>query len=250
MASPNHPIATELVSRSSALGFNLFGFVDGPHFDAGQPAGRRTRDFQPGCATVFLFGSGGPRCWQHLLERGVDMAAPAPDHHPIDSYCAAACEQLISWMQTQGIRAQAVHPNDDPALNFMQLAEMAGWGTISPVLGILLHPDYGPWVSIRAAVLIEDAPFGAVEAEEQLPFQPCLRCDQPCVRACPVGVYDGLGAARLEVCAQHRHEGHCGSGCDARRACPVGVVHRYGVDEEGFRHAYSLFAMRRHFGLE
>jgi len=99
-------------------------------------------------------------------------------------------------------------------------------------------------------VLIAGTPFGDVEAEEQLPFQPCLNCDQPCVRACPVQVYDGRGGARLDVCAEHRHIGHCKTGCDARRACPVGADHRYGPEEESFRHAYSLFSMRRHFGLE
>jgi hypothetical protein len=105
-------------------------------------------------------------------------------------------------------------------------------------------------VSLRAGILIAGAPFGDVEAEEQLPFQPCLKCDQPCVRACPVQVYDDAADVRFDVCAEHRHVGNCQTGCDARRACPVGVGQRYGAAEEGFRHAYSLYSMRRHFGLE
>ncbi len=62
-------------------------------------------------------------------------------------------------------------------------------------------------------------------------------------------MHDGKGGTNLRACASHRHGGGCVSGCDVRRACPVGAQHRYDPDEESFRHAYSLFAMRKHFGL-
>jgi NAD-dependent dihydropyrimidine dehydrogenase PreA subunit len=102
---------------------------------------------------------------------------------------------------------------------------------------------------MRAAVLVEGLPFGSVEGEEHQPFQPCLNCSKPCVKACPVHVFDGMGSVDLRACADNRHAGECGHGCDARRACPVGAAERYGEEEERFRHAYSLFTMRRHFGL-
>jgi hypothetical protein len=53
----------------------------------------------------------------------------------------------------------------------------------------------------------------------------------------------------MRACAEHRHAGHCADGCDARRACPIGADARYGPVEERFRHAYSLYSMRRHYGL-
>ena len=141
-------------------------------------------------------------------------------------------------------------PTDRRPLNFVQLAEMAGLGTISPVIGLLLHPEFGPWVSLRAALLVRGTPFVPADADGQsLDFAPCLSCAKPCLRACPVGVYDGLGGVALERCAAHRHAGGCDGGCEVRRACPVGARHRYGPVEEAFRHAYSLYSMRRHFGL-
>ena len=249
MASPNHPLAAALAARSAGYGFNLVGFVDAAEFDACQPSGRRAADLLPGCGTVFVVGSGGRGLWEHLnRERGA-IGAAREDFHPIDDWCEMAGTELVAWLADAGVAARLTQPDDDPSLNFMQLAECAGWGTISPVMGLLLHPEFGPWVSLRAALLLEGQPFGAVPAEQHVPFQPCSTCDRPCVQACPMEVYDGFGGIRTDTCATHRHEGQCGSGCDARRACPVGAAARYGPEEERFRHAYSLFSMRRHFGL-
>ena len=57
------------------------------------------------------------------------------------------------------------------------------------------------------------------------------------------------GEAHLDRCAGHRHSGGCATGCDVRRVCPVGSEHRYGVEEETFRHSYSLATLRRWYGL-
>lgn len=249
MASPIHPDATELVADTSSHGFNLVGFVASTPFDACQPPGRRAADLSDGCGTIFLVGSGGGASWEHMRGVGIEMGEPRPGHHPINEYSAHAARTLTDSLHAKGIHARVTFPDDSPALNFMQLAELAGWGTISPVLGILLHPEFGPWVSIRAALLIDGQPFGDIGEEEHQPFQPCLSCQKPCVSACPASVFDGMGSVQLEVCANHRNVGNCRHGCDARRACPVGATSRYGSDEERFRHAYSLFTMRRHFGL-
>jgi hypothetical protein len=242
-------MAAELVSEAMTRGFNLIGFVGPQQFDACQPPGRRASDVLPDCGTIFLLGSGGSGFWSHLLAQGPPIQAPAPGYHPVDDYCAKSCGELTEWLGARGVTSRTTFPDDPSALNFMHLAEVAGWGTISPVLGILLHPEFGPWVSMRAAVLVEGLPFGSVEGEEHQPFQPCLNCSKPCVKACPVHVFDGMGSVDLRACADNRHAGECGHGCDARRACPVGAAERYGEEEERFRHAYSLFTMRRHFGL-
>lgn len=243
-------MAAELAARALGHGFNLVGFVDAAEFDACQPAGRRADDLAPGCGTVFLLGSGGRGLWEHIESVQGPIGAAREGFHPIDEWSAAAGADLLAWLADVGVAARLGMPDDPEALNFMQLAECARWGTISPVIGLLLHPEFGPWVSLRAALLLDGQPFGAVPLEQDEPFQPCSTCDRPCVPACPVGVYDSNGGMQLEVCASHRHAGHCASGCDPRRACPVGAEARYGPEEEAFRHAYSLFSMRRHYGLE
>ncbi len=169
-------------------------------------------------------------------------------YHPINRFSAQAATDLEAMFGQHPRRV--LQPDDRRSLNFSQLAEMAGMGTISPVLGLLLHPQYGSWVSLRLAILLPaEALQGASEPDGLDGFQPCLTCSQPCVQACPVEVFDGAGGANMLACASHRHRGGCRDGCEARRACPVGAEQRYGPQEESFRHAYSLFAMRRHYGL-
>ena len=216
-----------------------------------QPADRRAAVRLPSCGTILLLGSGGRAFWENLKRRGPALGEPAPDYHPIHDYCASAAKRMMTWLSGLGIRSVASYPDDSPALNFMHLAEMAGWGTISPVVGILLHPEFGPWVSLRVALLLEGEPLGSIEVESQRShqvFQPCLRCVAPCVDACPAQVFDGKGGVDFEACTRHRHAGHCRDGCESRRSCTVGVDSRYSVEEESFRHAYSQYAMREHLG--
>ena len=100
------------------------------------------------------------------------------------------------------------------------------------------------------ALLLPGKPFGELrDASLTRSFQPCLTCHRPCLESCPAHVYDGKGGADLQTCALHRHAGNCETGCEVRRACPVGAEHRFGPEEERHRHAYSLFTMRKHFGL-
>jgi hypothetical protein len=232
-------------------GMNLVGAVPAPTFDATQPCGRRVEEFLPGCGTVLVLGSGGKEFWSRLCDH-LGGAEPKPSifHHPVNAYTASIAGNILDELGAQGCRGRAVYPDDRRSLNFLQLAESAGFGTVSPVIGLLLHPDFGPWVSLRAALLLQGEPFGSLD-DRSLgdSFSPCVDCAKPCVQACPVGVHDGRGGADLRACASHRHHGNCEGGCDVRRACPVGAQHRYDSAEERFRHAYSLFAMRRHFGL-
>lgn len=244
------PTLSEVRDRARSLGYDLVGVVGAAAFDAAQPSGRRAREAFPECGNVLVMGSGGPRFWERMVAADGEPGVPRPWRHPIHAYTRRTAGELAAWLRERGVESRIVHPGDRRPLNFVQLAEMAGLGTISPVIGLLLHPEFGPWVSLRAALLVRGAPFVPADADGQaLDFAPCLSCVKPCLRACPAQVYDGLGGVALERCAAHRHAGGCDDGCDVRRACPVGTEHRYGRTEEAFRHAYSLFSMRRHFGL-
>ena len=252
MMIPSHPLATELVARTKARGFNLVGFVSAPAFDADQPRERQAVTFDAGCGSIFLLGNGGDGLWRMMRKVGAiePEVQPRPDYHPTNTYTAVVVADQVAWLADHEVHGRATFPDDSPSLDFLRLAGLAGWGTVSPVIGLLLHEKFGPWVGLRAAILLRGEPFGAIEPPlRAAKFEPCSGCDQPCVRACPVGVFDGRGGIDLETCANHRHPGNCATGCDARRACPVGSEHRYGADEERFRHAYSLYTMRRHFGL-
>ncbi|MHC4513290.1 MAG: hypothetical protein ACYTGW_13745 [Planctomycetota bacterium] len=241
----------QVQAHAGAHGINLWGTVSAERFDACQPKGRRVRERLRDCDTILLFGAGGSSFWSKMTQAlGASFVAePRPGYHPIDAYSSQLAEEACAMLRTAGYVCQPVYPDDNPALNFVQLAEMAGLGTISPVIGLLLNPEYGPWVSLRAAILVRGEPFGALDGHpRQEPFQPCFTCDKPCLVACPVCAFDGRGSADFHACGKHRHEGGCASGCDVRRTCPVGAEYRYGSDEERFRHAYSYYTLRKAHG--
>jgi hypothetical protein len=250
-ATGSSPLLEALRAQADAGGLNLMGMVVGEEFDQCQPCQARASQILPGCGTILVLGSGGSAFWQKMVSARGAAGAPRPGHHPIERRAAELVTGLLALLDDAAVRATAVFPcGDNNPINFVQLAECAGLGTVSPVIGLLLHPEYGPWVSLRAAILVRGTPFGPRGQREVPPsFQPCVACPRPCVQACPVSAYDGSGRFDSLACASHRVRGGSADGCAVRRACPVGAAHRYGAEEEAFRHAYSLFAMRRHHGL-
>ncbi|HLQ38559.1 MAG TPA: hypothetical protein VK348_12200 [Planctomycetota bacterium] len=240
----------DLAFRAAATGLNLCGAADTARFDASQCPDWRAERLQQGCGTIVVLGSGGPTFWQQMVRQHGAPKAPQPNYHPVQAFAVQGMRELITWLQAAGVTARLVQPEDACTLNFVQLGEAAGLGTVSPVIHLLLHPQFGPWVSLRGALLVVGKPFGEIaDASLADSWQPCCGCPKPCVAACPAGVHDGAGGSDYHRCATHRHAGNCEVGCSVRRACPVGAEHRYPPDEEAHRHAYSLFAMRKWYGL-
>lgn len=224
---------------------NLVGAVDAAAFDASQSCGRRAVERMPGCDTILLLGSGGRSAWQAAVGDG---KPPRPGRHPIDRWSAAVARDVEKLLVGAGCRVRVVRPDDRPPMNFRQLGEAAGFGTVSPVIGHLLHPEFGPWVSLRVALLIEGRPFRVRALDDDHDFAPCCDCSQPCVRACPADVHARPGVPDVVRCAGNRVAGGCRTGCEVLRACPIGAAHRYGAEEEAHRHAHSLRTIRRWVG--
>jgi len=231
------------------MGMNLVGVVDAATFDASQPCGRRAAERLQDCDTIVLLGAGGRAAWEAVKAReGGRVGDARHDYHPIDAWSLALAEQAAARLRALGCEVVVVLPDEQRPMNFRQLAEQVGFGTISPVIGHLLHPVFGPWLSLRTALLVRGRPFGSRPPAPLLDFEPCGGCPQPCRAACPSETYRQPGTPDLLACARHRLGGGCVTGCDTLRACPLGAQHRYAPDEEAFRHAYSLFRTRRWLG--
>jgi hypothetical protein len=193
-----------------------------------------------------VIGSGGSEMWRTVLAMSQFPASPRRGFHPLDAFSRQTIKEECETLCDAGFAVDATFPFDKRPLDFMTLAESAGIGKRSPVVPFLLNPDYGPWVSLRGAILFEEELEPSGELKD---FDPCLDCHSPCLDACPAGTFGPAGRQRLERCAEERHSGGCEGGCDVRRSCPVGADRRYDPDEELFRHFYSLPLLQRYFGL-
>ncbi|HZN40955.1 MAG TPA: hypothetical protein VFD82_19270 [Planctomycetota bacterium] len=241
-------LLVEAKRQAASTGLNLFGIVDAERFDAWQPLEQRTTTMLPDCGTIIVLGSGGrahPRNFSHPDARIVHGMSP----QDLIAFERAAAQGLAAMLHCRSVRCRLVEPVAGQRLNFVRLAEAAGFGTVSPVSGLLLHPEFGPWVSVRAALLLDGRPFGPVtDASITDLFQPCCNCARPCLTACPVSVHDGLGNQNLARCAEHRHQGGCVSGCSSRRACPVGAEHRDQIGPDVHRYTDGIVATQRALG--
>ncbi len=116
-----------------------------------------------------------------------------------------------------------------PRVAIQRLAVLAGLAPLGPA-GLVSHPEYGPWISLRAVVLF-DAPGPREPAVP--PVAPCAGCVAPC-------------AAALDSAREGRPLPPAVIGANWRRwlavrdACPIGRAERY--DEMQIRYHYDAVA--------
>lgn len=202
-------------------GLNVAGVADGRAWD----------HVLPGCRSVLVFGSGGPRLFEtfHAWLR----AAPErlQEHrHPLDDFVAARiglADPDAPRHPTQ--RRWAFCSAEGPPIDFRRLAVDAGLGWISRT-GLLLHPEHGLWLGLRAALFTTaDLPRTGLPPGPG----PCATCSAPCVPACPGGAMSGApttaqpSAWDWRTCASFRDGRPCHARCDVRNACPEGTRSRY-----------------------
>ncbi len=230
-------------------GFNLWGIARASHFDASQCRESRLKVQAEGAGepkSVVVVGAGGRGLWDRLFEGKGLSSSRAKGKHPIDSWSRHHLEEAAELLRREGLSVCTIFPFGKKPIDFLELAEDAGLGIVSPVVPFFLHPEYGPWVSLRGALVLSEVlePTGPLTS-----FHPCSGCPAPCLEVCPVDTYLPHFPPNLAACAIHRDGGGCQGGCEVRRACPLGREHRYGPEEEAFRHSFSLKTLRRWFGL-
>lgn len=191
-----------------------------------------------GVKSVFLLGSTGSAFWerfQHHLKVHPQWGQQ-PD--PLDRFTRWALEHWsVRWSSTLGIDRILYSFEGPPWIDFVQWAKYAGWGESGP-LGLSVHPQFGPWVGLRAAVLTSFVPDAYAMP---LTHSVCLECSAPCIQNCPAGAVMRTHWD-VHTCSSHRKKGECSTNCVARWSCPVGESYRYSTEQMAFHmcHAYKL----------
>ncbi len=167
--------------------------------------------------TIILIGNAGPAMWR-AFTAATTPEARSGDAHPLDGWA----RKILT--ETAGrIGARALFPfTGPPYLPFQRWALRAGGVHVSPI-GPLIDPKFGLWHAYRGALAF-DARLGLPPISDSP--SPCGDCaDKPCLSACPVSAL-APGNYDVPVCVAHvgsEAGTEClGTGCLARRACPVG----------------------------
>ena len=206
----NGGTSLELTARLTELGLVLRGgFHPLPEDDVpALPDGAPT-------ATLLMIGSVGPKLWEQVRQ---DPEATGPD--PINRWT----EGVLG-----GLSDAVLFPFGGPPYHpFQRWARRADPELTSSPLGILIHPEFGLWHALRAALQFRrhlELPAASTRPS------PCASCaDRPCLSACPVGAFDARGYA-VSTCRTYlgtlSGQPCMIQGCQARLACPIGKTYRH-----------------------
>jgi len=243
-------VLEELREHFLKSGFNLTLAVNPLEYDNGPGITRKVESLFPETNSVILVGFGGKSFWeifQGYLKRNAEFKINNIDL--IDNYSVLKFNEASKILDKYRISHKFVYPFGEKALdlNFLRLGELAGAGVPS-LLGILLHPVYGPWVSLRGAIL---ANLKLEEYSSPISdFAPCPSCDKPCIRACPARTVSVSGWD-WEACMRFGlSDTTCAASCASRRACPWGKDQQYSDEQLEYHHKFVLKSARDYFNQE
>lgn len=220
-----------LAADLEAVGIDLAGVLAVERYDELVPPAWQSAAWLEGARSAVVLGCGG-RSFEIAL-----AAAPGASEvaDPVDTFAKVHVDRVARTLSDGGEPSRAFYywqsfsqadDRSEPSpgfADFVALARAAGLGEPGR-LRVLLHPEFGPWMAIRAVLLstlaLEPTPPLADPA-------PCLDCPAPCATACPG---DALAAGPLDWarCFETReHEPACETRCAARHACVIGPDHAY-----------------------
>ncbi len=214
------PIAGALGAFLCAAGFNALGVLQASQYNALVPPPFRLDLLFPLARSALVLGAGG-RALFDAFERSPEALFT---QDPLDAYTGRIANACAAWPGLGAARALlATERRDGVFADFVALGHAAGLGAPSR-LGLLVHPTYGPWLSLRAVVLCERA---LLPTPELVAFMPCEGCPAPCADACHGAALAGARFDTAACLATRLREPACKARCDARRACVLGQEHVY-----------------------
>jgi epoxyqueuosine reductase QueG len=222
-------------------GFNIFKVIESKEYDKHfNIKEKETKFILQDSKSIILIGFSGNKFWnilQKYLRANPDFAVSTEDW--IDDYTEIAFKQSESCFSQNKIKFQFIYPfgNDALLLDFMKIGELAGIG-VKSVLGILLNPVYGTWMSLRGAIIsniendIYDSPLND--------FDPCTSCSKPCIPACPENTVSDKGWDWKSCMKFRMNTDTCNTNCFSRRACPYGAEHQYSEEQLAYHHRFVI----------
>lgn len=161
--------------------------------------------------TIVLLAPAEPGFWNHFTSSR-EYNDSQPD--PMDRWSASVVNALADRFGGTAI----LPSNGPPFAPFFDWAIASGKAWKSPV-SLLVHDTMGLWISFRGALRLPG--HLSLEASKAAP---CITCDAPCLKACPVSAFSA-SMYDVPICINQLNttdKADCmAEGCAARRSCPV-----------------------------
>jgi len=228
-----------------ASGFNLIRRIMVSEYDRQVPPNKRATNLLPDAKSAILCGFAGRGFWGTLkgfLKENPEFKNTREDW--MDEYTLFRFMSVARTLEDEKVNYQMAFPFGSAGLvvDFSKLGELGGVG-VKSLLGILIHPEYGSWISLRGAI-ITDLEFS--EYDNPLPyFNPCPPCSKPCISACPASTISENGWDYHACMGFRLRDDTCRDNCASRRACPYGKEHEYSYEQLAYHHRFVLKSVKR-----
>jgi epoxyqueuosine reductase len=230
-------------------GLNLIAATPVECYDRAVAEISRAASIDPRARSIVVLGNGGGALWHAFKAHAAKNPGWWDRENPLDDFTREVVERdVTAAARSLGLRLTVVYPfmNGDRTLNFIELGKVAGIAGPS-ILGVTVHPVYGPWIAFRAALLVDQEIDSPGEA---LGFDPCPGCTaRTCIPGCPAGAVTIDAGWDIPRCLTHRVEVEpdCAPRCHARANCVLGPEHRYPDDELAYHQMRALRSMRPYY---
>ena len=197
-----------------------------------------------------VLGNGGGDFWAAFKRHAARNPGWRERENPLDDFTRDVVEREVTVpLRDAALRYTIIHPfmSNGPTLDFVALgkaAEIAG----PSILGVVVHPRFGPWIAFRAALLLD------IEVEapgEARGFDPCPGCvPRSCLSACPVGAVSfprRMGRAEVSDASGRGRARLRGTMPRAGRMCDRSGASAIPTDELAYHQMRALRAMRPYY---
>jgi methylmalonic aciduria homocystinuria type C protein len=198
------------------LGFDLVQPLQVGWYNDAVAAPLRLEDFGSGQHLAVVVGNTRALwpVWRAALATDPPLAACAD---PLDAYTVRALNDIASALSPR-VSLRFAHEGGDRRIAVQRLAHAAGLAYLTETHASV-HPTYGPWIALRAAMSLDiPGPLGPPPQLEH----PCGGCSRGCLPAFERALTTLDGAP-----SEANLRAHWQTWLAWRDACPVGREHRY-----------------------
>jgi hypothetical protein len=174
------------------------------------------------------------RLWTSFESALRDDATIREAEHPLDAYVEKAITDAVTRSIADGHVILFAHRTEPAPIAIQRIAHASGLAHLSPS-HLNIHPQYGPWWSPRAVVVVDaDGPAG----ERARAPDPCTPCSKPCLAA-----FDRAMAA-TDLARPGDVERQWRAWAEVRDVCPESKGSRYGDDQLRYHYTKDRSILR------
>lgn len=220
-------LAGRLGSACAEAGLDLSAAFNVRKYNLQAFGNERLFDFDRPDALGILVGNT-RRLWP-VFKRALEAnAALRADANPLDTYVTAQLRALAAKALQRPFQIVFAHATSPKPFPIQRLAEAIEFAALSPS-HLAVHPLHGPWLALRAVVLVDAE--GPPPSLQRL-VSPCRGCSAPCVPALRRAVELTPPPLSEDSIAEHAADWIA-----IRDACPVGRASRY--EDEQLTYHYT-----------